>query len=610
MNYAKKKKASPKRIMTMVVAFVLLAAIVFGIVWSSLDHSYRYDKTDLSQFFADGAGLPAIDDLKNLHVKLETDVTEEAVRDQIETNIKKLGSLNGLKKPVSNVNTTLPYSDIVWMFYEVYAPADEESDSTDPVLLMSNTAYGSTGGATMVRLGSGDLHEYIEKFMLNYPEYSTAIDRQRDEGKALIEGYTLVVEVTGTYKKTVNGEEKTNTFLTLSDYNYQPVPTPVDTTDPKNYYQGKTDFGTGKTNVETALKNAFAGLSTIGESFEITVEDVNIDDTTEDPDITFKGKVTAMFKAETKIVTLDLNHELFNGDFKYKGTDGKDATISKDKDLTLYITVESTASLDKTMVEELTVEDTGFTAPTVGEGEDEDTVYCQAYIDYIQKGLMDTFIDNYIEKNTALYESALKSAVWAKVFDLYAKAEVIDTLPEGELEKYYKTAMNNYKYEYNSSSTYLKTYKSVEEYILSAIYDDKTSLNLEESAMQAALRAHIEADGAEAIRAKILLFALAEKCGVSYDSAAKKEAKNELFNSYFSYWKSYYAALNSYGASYSTAEIERMAKDAANANVADLSAAYLREFIALNCVQDALVGDAKAYTEITWVLEGQLDSEE
>lgn len=606
MKYAK-KKSSPKKIMTIVVALVLLAAIAFGIVWSSLDHSYRYDQVDLSQFLASADALPSPEELKNLHVKLETDVTEEAVLDQVETNLKKLGSLNGLKRPTPNVNTTLPYSDLVWMFYEVYAPADAEAANQDPVLIMSNTAFGNANGATMVRLGSGDLHAFIEKFLQNYPEYGTAIDRYRDTGKELIEGYTLVVEVTGTYKSTVNGEEKTNTFLSLKDYNYQPVATPVDPANPKTYYQGKADFGTNKTNVETALKDAFAGLDAIGDSFEITVDNVNVDDTSVDPTVTFKGKVTAMFRAENKIVTLDLNHELFNGDFKYKA-DGKDASVSRDKDLTLHITIESAVSLDKATVEELTAEDEGFVPPTEL-GDDEDAAYSKAYVDYIKKGLMDTFIQNYVEKNTNIYEGALKNAVWTEIFDRYATAEVITSIPDGELEKYYKTALNNYKYEYNSNSTYQKTYKSAEEYILSAIYNDKTSLNLEETAMQAALRAHIEEDGKEAIRAKILLFAMAEKCGVTYDKAAKKAAKAELFDSYFSYWKSYYATLNGYGYNYSAAEVERMAKDSANANVAELSPAYLREFIALTGVKNALVSDPKAYTEITWVLSGELDEE-
>ena len=46
-----KTPSKAKKWLIPAVALLLLGAIVFAIVWSSIDHSYRYDKEDLSSFF-------------------------------------------------------------------------------------------------------------------------------------------------------------------------------------------------------------------------------------------------------------------------------------------------------------------------------------------------------------------------------------------------------------------------------------------------------------------------------------------------------------------------------------------------------------------------------
>ena len=56
-----------KKIAVIVTASILLAAIVFGIVWACLDHSFRYDREDLTPYI----GSINLSDIKNMNLLLE-----------------------------------------------------------------------------------------------------------------------------------------------------------------------------------------------------------------------------------------------------------------------------------------------------------------------------------------------------------------------------------------------------------------------------------------------------------------------------------------------------------------------------------------------------------
>ena len=148
----------PARIAVIATAVLLLAAIVFGIVWSMIDHSYRYDRVDLAQFFADGKNpfdYKTLEGLKKLPIKMETELTADKVNDQIETNLKGIPNVVATYgKKAANLSSMAAFPDVVYMFYEVYRPT--ETDGNPDTLLISNTNYLATpaSGATLTRRSS------------------------------------------------------------------------------------------------------------------------------------------------------------------------------------------------------------------------------------------------------------------------------------------------------------------------------------------------------------------------------------------------------------------------------------------------------------------------
>ena len=152
----------PARIAVIATAVLLLAAIVFGIVWSAIDHSYRYDKVELGQFFANGKNpfdYKTLEGLKLLPIKMETELTAEKVLDQIETNLKGIPNVVAtFGKKDANLSGTIAFPDIVYMYYEVYRPT--ETEGNPDTLLISNTNYVATpsSGAALTQDKIGRAH--------------------------------------------------------------------------------------------------------------------------------------------------------------------------------------------------------------------------------------------------------------------------------------------------------------------------------------------------------------------------------------------------------------------------------------------------------------------
>ena len=92
----------PAKIAIAATAIVLLAAIIFGVIWTSLDRSYRYDQVDLTQFYADGKNPIDFETIKTLPIRLETDVSEEDITKQIGTNLTGLPAFETYKKKAQN----------------------------------------------------------------------------------------------------------------------------------------------------------------------------------------------------------------------------------------------------------------------------------------------------------------------------------------------------------------------------------------------------------------------------------------------------------------------------------------------------------------------------
>jgi hypothetical protein len=92
-------------------------------------------------------------------------------------------------------------------------------------------------------------------------------------------------------------------------------------------------------------------------------------------------------------------------------------------------------------------------------------------------------------------------------------------------------------------------------------------------------------------------------------NAAEDEIYRGLYASYVSYYTSLFGNQKDSAGSYlySAADIARMAREEARAQSdAVCTPSYLREYVAIRAVQEKLVPDATAFTNITWVLKGEL----
>lgn len=623
--------SKPAKIAVIATASVLLAAIVFGIVFTSIDRSYRYDKVDLTQFFKDGRISIDFDGLGTLPIMIATDVSTEDINSQIDKNLQNMSGVDNHKKKEANITTTRFFNDTAYMFYEVYRVKE---DDTIGDLLTSNTAYfkadstthaAAAGGASVVRLGKNDFNALIEKFMLNHPEFGTKVDRKLDEGTLVSDnpGYTLVLDVKATYTK----DDAQKTYISLPNFYYQPATEPADNI--KDYYKGNDTVLTDKSAFDSSVKTPdsaliakvnelAAALTKIGE--EKTFEGTYTVDGTNAYSTKITVSLKAMFLAEQEFAVIDLDDGDYEDEtFTYKA-DSKDQKITDGK-LQLRLTLESVLSLDKETVTVLAkdkeengeiIYKTGFTAPTAPTDPEalaaynEDNAYAKAYMDYVKADLMKTSRGN-IEKEKETFLATIKSTLWKEIVEKYSTDAFITSLPEEEFEKNYEATLAYHEATYKQSYTSL--YASLEEYILKAVYSERmeedsvdyTKLSATQQAEK--VKAYIEEDLRESMAEKILLFAIAEHYGITVSGAErrayKRDYRNSLADAYFSYYKQIYASMMSQG------EIRIMADDQAKSEANSYTKTYYRECVYLRKVQETVVPSLDGYDTslITWVLE-------
>ncbi len=628
------------RIAVIATAALLLAAIIFGIVWTNIDHSYRYDRVDLSQFFKDGRISIDFDGLGKFPLNLATAVSQANVYEEIDKNMQASDEVKNTAKKGAEalINKDRSYNDTVYMYYEIFRGVDKDGKVENGDLLMSNTDYfkaGSTtlaaaaGGASIVRLGKNGLNEVLEAWMLEYYDTATSVTRVIDEGKKPSDypGYTLVLEVKGEYEK--EGTKKT--YISLPNFYYQPTTQPADQT--KSYYKGndkvltadktKTPYDASVTtpdpDVITAVNDAAAELAAsgaIGGEPKTVTLDATIDGGTTAYPTTFTVALKAMFLAEQKIATIDLdNDEVVKGmTFTYK--DGSSEKKITDGKFVVRLTVESVLSLSEEVVNILardTVEDgnivykSGFTAPTPAAGDDQlkrDNAFALAYMKYIQAEKIRTSSED-IMKTEATYLATVKTALWKKIVDEYSKEDIITSLPESEMTGNYEATMAAHTANYQQY--YKSQYKSLEEYILKMVYEDEESVKLPAESQAAKVKEYIEKDLREAICEKIILFAIADHYDISasrsewraYKSDYQKSLTESNFENYKKYYKTQLAAKQ-----ISEGEIRIMAEDDAKTQANAYTDTYYRECVVLRKVQEKLLPGVSSIDKslITWVL--------
>lgn len=615
-------KKSPARIAVIVTAIVLLAALLFGIVWTTVDHSYRYDRVDLAAFFKDGVIRTELEELVKLPIRLETDVSKDDVTAQVGTNLINIQQLDPYKKTGAdaNITTSLPFADTVYLYYEILGPGENEGDPQ--VVLMSNVMYADPAKATVVTLGSQKLNEMIEKYMQEFPEFGTTVERRTDADTLISElpGCTLVLDVSVTYKTDVtdtNGVTTPNVeknYLSLKDFYYQPAtPQPAG----KTYYTGASAVLTSTTATDSSVKAIDADLiaeinekaATLTKVGEVIEGDMNLtlDSTTAEKPAHYKITLKSVFLAEMKVGTIDLDNEdstyPFKGmTFSYKDSSGSTKKVSEGM-LTVRLTPEAVLSLDRNTVEELTKGKEDFTAPT-DLGTSEDAAYAQAYIDYVEAG-MRRDSEKAIKESAESYAQKVRTALWNEVVERFSKSDVIAKLPESEKQAMYDAQMEYHKNTYATTYADGKTYKSLEEYILRAVYEDDDAAKKTAAEQKEAIRSYIEADVREAIVEKIVLFALAGENDLTATGKEIRDYKKSFRASkeayYLSMYKMYYASTMSEG------EMKVMAKDTAKAEANAYSKTYYRECVLLEKVQKLLVPNPAEYQYVTWTLEGELE---
>lgn len=632
--------SKPAKIAIWVAVLLLVAALAFGIVWTSIDHSYRYDLEDLSVFFKEGAKID-YDGLDALPITLETTVSRDDWLKKIYTNIKALDldkeELYQYEADISKAN--MPYPDIAYIYYQVFVDADKNNEpdvdekTGKPVAILSSTQYFDASKAKEVRLGNGDLHALIENHMRTYTEYGTKVDRITDADRDILAGYTRVVDLVITYttEETKNGETvtKENKYLTLTDFNLDIDAKPEGET----YYTGTTTFEGMSTDVKEhkipkdlsdRLIAEFKKLGKVGGSFKF-------DTTSEDKitvtlpgegntatTLTVEGKVKSAFLAEVKKQTLVLSEQYIFDDatdkmikneapveFEYKDGSGTTQKVSKDKNLVLYITLEKVVKLDKKTVDVLTEKDSAFKAPTKL-GDNADAAYALEYMEHVKNTMQSDAIAK-LKKDEATLTANVKHALWDAITAHYATDAYITTFPEGEIEKYCETLMESYEYEYKNSGLTSK-YANAEEYALVKIFEVSNAASMSATEQAETLNKKLTEKAEEALRKEIILFWLADYFDVEITKADRKAAEREVYESFYNTYLQLYTSY--YSSMYSKADIARLARQDAEAQTDALcTSAYLREYVALAEVQDALVRDAKNYPNITWVLKGEAEHE-
>lgn len=594
-----------KKIAVIVTASVLLAAIVFGIVWACLDHSFRYDKKDLTPYI----GSINITDIKNMNLSVETDISDDDVDKEIYTLLTKLDNASHYTKK----NVAMKENHAVYMYYELYQYKTEEgSTEQKKELIASSTLFNDKDKSYIFRLGAGDFCQFLENKLLDsnfVPEGKEgqpslgSISRNDVNNTGYNAGDTLVIKLKGTY---TDGNGAQQTFYKEQSVFFQ---TDRPTENPLAYNASNEFIENYKTGTDdnaalvAALKTALAGKKN-GETFSFTIPVYAAKDHTSQTNVTFEGKLESSFSATSYVMSWikDDNNAGTPEKFTITNNKGSKVEIDKGSSVEFRFTIEETLSLNMDTVTALAASDNSTTSEDKGfeiaEGlTATDEAYAEAFEKYTFERLRDAYIAD-LKKNDT-YKATILDALWQEIYKKYTEGDgsVIIGYPEGEIESYYKTALNNYKYEYHSGSsaaTLQKTYNSAEEYILVKVYG-KTSSDVKamsKAEIESSIKSFIEGDAKKQIARRLVVYSLAQANGITMDRAERKGYLQRAEESMVSYYRSTYQAYVNYGLmEMSKDQIELAAKNAAKESVNALTESYIRDAVYLEKVGELFLTD-------------------
>ncbi|MBO7292505.1 MAG: hypothetical protein J6V07_01075 [Clostridia bacterium] len=635
-NTTKARLSKPARIAVIATAILLLAAIVFGIVWTNLDHSFRYDRIDLAPFFPDGK-IPDFEDVTTLPLRVETTKSATDIDSQIATNVATLLKDTGNTHLTyeSDITAGLPegFRDTVYLYYSVGSVTKENGEEKITPLI-SNLKYENEGAATSGMLGTNDLNELLEEFLVQYPKIGhgdpykagTAVKRvvdEKDISGADFYDYTRVLDIEVTYKEKPE-DETSKSYLTLTDFHYQPN----EVGESNRYYRGesvilvedpaknetaKVDSSVKKIDPKLieAITTAAKSLTTVGGEPAEGTADYKIDTTSATYAVTYKVTLKSAFLAEQHKATIDLDEdENFIGmSFSYKDDAGTTKTISEGK-LAIAVTVEKVAAPSKDLVLELVDGNTAFTAPTEEaiSTHGEAAAYANAYIAFIRADEIRK-AEEEIKANAATYAETLRAELWETLVERYCDLMVI---PEGfeEYDRFYNDTLAYHKAMYESGSVSITTYPSLEEYILLSVYaeefdtsEEKAEVKkMDKTSQEKKIEELVSKDVREAIFEKVLIFALGEYYGLEVTGGEIRDYKNELYEQNLAYWVD--VLEDSSSTSMSAGEIKVMAKDYAKEQISSYTKTFYRENVMLREVKASIIPDATEYKgSVTFVLK-------
>ncbi len=585
-NYAKptlsqkwRKLATWKKAGVIALSLLLLAAIVFGIVWSTLDHSFRYDKEDLSSYI----GAVAPDDCKDLPLTIKTDVTNEKIWADIQTTL----TAKPLVDTIRRTDIAIAKDDILSLYYRVcpvvVTPASGETPERreEKAAVQSSTLYADEAKAALVRVGTSTLHSDLDAALLTLlPNASGSITRRAD-GAAVETNDYLVLTLKGTYKK--NGAD--TVYLDL-----------------KELYLKGDDKIVADTTINASLREQIAG-KTVGTDLSFTLRLVPKAGEAE-TEVTFTGKINAAISVTEAVKEIKLTKEL-----SYTGSDGKTAVLAKDSYVNFYYVINYSLRLDEATVRELDASDESYSM-TAGLSGDE--LFAADYLKHVQKKLNDAYVANLKKtENADQYHSILIDALWEEICK--ANTPKAAAYPAGTVEKYVKVAMTNFEYEYytgSSADTYQKSYATLEEFILISEYGEtKNALaTLSLAERKEKVKSYIEKDAKEQISRKLVLYTLADNLDITVSKKDMNAKREELTKAYTdSFYQTYDLyrqwKINGFEA-YTSAELQTLAKINAEDAVKELTTNYIRELVFFEKTTDAILElrkDANGeYQFITW----------
>ncbi len=619
MSIQSKKQKKSKKWLIGGIALLLLSAIVFGIVWSSVDHSFRYDKKDLSPYF--DASVLDLEALKALDLEIKTNVNTSSVAAKIEEKIKALdvSVLNSIKvDKIQNAkqNDEKVFNDLVWMYYEVGALENENDTTPEVISPLTNLKLAAKDGATVVRLGTGSYSSVFEKIIMNNANFSTDFTRITDEDDPYTEGYNLVLTGKATYNNGTSDVE----YAKFTDlyYYYAPAATPAPAEEGDSEGTAPDDEGfvseyksastLGKT---AAADDAFraaldASGKKVGETVTFTIAET-IDSV--ERQIKFELKVTSAVKAEVKEMIVKLDEKV-----SYKDAEGASKELAKDSYVSFRVILERIVPLNEPTVKKLAEKDEYTLDASLAEGDADkaDERYVTAYKKHVEEDLIAEYVTS-IKKTgengaPASIDAIVRQALWDEIAKSYAKTDAMKDYPARELKNYCKVELNNYEYDYETSATNKKTYATLEDYILRSVFG-KSATDIQgwdADKKESEVYALIEAEGKELIARKLVLFSLAEKLDVEATRKERKAAKQEIYDEEYSlYYDMYYNAFKGSSSSDSEAKstAHYYASMYADSALGSLTASYLREYVTLNEVLAALVAEPAAFADahVTWI---------